>query len=245
MTFDMNKLISLLAVWVLSLPVYAQNQGYELFYRELENGIEPYISRFSVTENFLRIDDMSEQQSSGYILFDVKKNTVYSVNHQDESTLVMESFDYESPEISAFLSTSNLPMQDAPPIAGKKVFSYRVVLQTDEIDELCTSVQYVPGLLPQIGQVLHAWQKVVSGNQVRILDRTPEEYRTPCMLSDQVYNQGDYYAKGLVIQEWHSNGKQRVLQHYRQQFFDDAFFSVPEGYQRFTLDETRPLVTGQ
>lgn len=219
----------------------AATDGYELFYREAENGIEPYVSRMSVTSRYLRIDDMSEQPASGFMLFDAMTRTIYSVSHQDQSILVMKHFDYDAPALSNKLVHEDRAMADAPKIAGRQVFNYRVSLQDDAITELCTSVQYVPGLLPQVGEILHAWQQVVSGNQVKILDRTPEEYRTPCMLSDQVYNRGEYYAKGIAIQEWHSNGKQRVLQDFGKKQFDDSLFALPENYERFTLDDTRPL----
>ncbi len=219
----------------------AATEGYELFYREAENGIEPYVSRLSVTNRYLRIDDMSEQPSSGFMLFDAKTGAIYSVSHQDKSILVMKHFDYDAPTLSDKLVKEDHAMKDAPKVAGKQVFSYRVSLQDDAINELCTSVQYVPGLLPEVGKILQAWQQVVSGNQVKILDRTPEEYRTPCMLSDQVYNRGEYYAKGIAIQEWHSNGKQRVLQDFSKKKFDDSLFTLPENYERFTLDDPRPL----
>jgi len=216
-------------------------EGYELFYREVENGIDPYISRLSVTQRYLRIDDLSEQQSSGFMLFDAENNTIYSVSHQDKSILVMKPFAYDTPALSDKLVHQDSVLPDAPTIAGKQVHHYRVALEDETISELCTSVQYVPGLLPAVGKILHAWQQVISGNQVKILDRTPEEYRTPCMLSDQVYNRGDYYAKGIVIQEWHSNGKQRVLQDYRKKQFDQSLFELPKDYMHFSLDDTRPL----
>ena len=219
----------------------ASVDGYELYYSEREPGVEGYITRMSITGRYLRIDDMSEQESSGFMLFDLQSRQIFSVSHLDKSILVMQDFDYVIPKISDKLVHSDAPLGDAPLVAGRQVHSYRVELKSENIEELCTSVQYVPGLLPEVGKVLHAWQQVVSGNQVKILDRTPQEYRTPCMLSDQVYNRGDYYSKGLVIQEWHSNGRQRLLQDYKKRTFDETLFHLPESYERFTLDDTRSL----
>jgi hypothetical protein len=110
-----------------------------------------------------------------------------------------------------------------------------VVKQHDgELVEQCTSVQYVPGLLPLVGKTMQAWQQLISDNQVRTLARMPAEFQTPCMLNDQVYNRGDYYAKGLVIQEWHSNGKQRQLSDYSKKTFGDDLFVLPDGYRQFS-----------
>lgn len=235
------RMTTALIILLFAQLAHSASEGVELYYREMETGIEPYLTRMSISDDFLRIDDVSEPQSSGYMLFDVRQKRIYSVSHADQSILVMDIHEYEQPKLSEHLRVQDVPLKDAPTIDGKTVRSYRVELKTDSISELCTSIQYVPNLLPKIGKVLSAWQQVLSANQVKILHRTPEQYRTPCMLSDQVYNRGEYYTRGLVIQEWHSNGKQRVLQHYQKQVFDDSLFTLPDGYEQFSLDDTKPL----
>lgn len=236
----MNLYQYILIVLVFTIaPLYvsAGNPGYELFFKEEEPGIDPYLTRMSVTDKYLRIDDLSESEQSGYMLFDVDAQIIYSVGHANQSVLVIKPYTFEVPKISDKLIVEDVLLKDAPKISGKAVRSYRVELRDKHMSELCTSVQYVPGLLPEIGKVLQHWQRVVSGNQVKTLDHTPLEFQTPCMLSDQVYNTGDYYAKGLVIQEWHSNNKSRLLQDYSRKTFDERFFTVPEDYRQFSLDD--------
>jgi hypothetical protein len=81
-----------------------------------------------------------------------------------------------------------------------------------------------------------SYQKVLAGQQSRLLNATPEEYRSPCFLYDQIYNEGDYYRKGLPIQEWHSNGKRRLLVSYRKVNIDPEIFQIEQTYQKYSLD---------
>ncbi len=205
-------------------------QGFELIYKEQEEGVDPYLTRMTVSEYHLRIDDLTD--ASGYIVFDAKARKIYSVSHQDRAILVISENSFKRPVISDKLVTQDKTLDDAPEVAGKKVHDYRVELSTNDGKQLCTSIQYVPGLLPEVGNMLHAYQQLVSGNAVKTLSNTPVEMQTPCILSDQVYNQGEYYTRGLPILEWHSNGRQRYLESYKPVQIDARLFELPKHYRQ-------------
>jgi len=116
----MHRLLILL---ISALPMLAQATAYELVYKEEEPGIEAYISRTVVTDRYLRIDDLSDE--SGYILYDDKDKTVYSVSHLNSTILVIKRQAFESPAISTSLVTTDEPLKDAPKIAGKTVNDFR------------------------------------------------------------------------------------------------------------------------
>jgi hypothetical protein len=90
-------------------------------------------------------------------------------------------------------------------------------------------------MLPDVAETLQAFQKIVSGQQVLGLEKTPEEFRTPCYLVDQVHNRGDYYDKGFPIQEWHSNGRQRQLLNFEDVKVDASIFDIPADYRQYSL----------
>ena len=92
------------------------------------------------------------------------------------------------------------------------------------------------GLLKDVTAVFYSYQRTLTGQQSRLLKATPMEYQSSCFLSDQVFNEGDYYQKGLPIQEWHSNGKSRLLVSYRQVKVDPLIFQLESGYQNYSLD---------
>jgi len=226
-----NITISILAAL---LPSLATATGYELIFKEEEPGIEPYISRTMITERYLRIDDLSDD--SGYVLYDDDTSTVYSISHHNESILVIERDGFDRPALSDKLKTSDKALTDAPRIAGKQVNDYRVELEDENLQEMCTHIQYVPGLLTEAGRMLHEYQITMAGNHVNSLENVPPEFRTPCMLSDQVYFDGAVYAKGLPIMEWRSNGRKKLLEDFSEKQHDAAMFELPEGYRRFSLN---------
>ena len=156
----------------------------KLSYQEFEQGVEPYRVSYTVSGDFVRIDEESDR--SGYIVYDAGSNRIYSVSHYDESILVIPEY-----QIGEFKPAFNVDIEyrvldGAPEIAGKKVYNYRVRAITTVTSETCMDIQLVPGMLPDVAETLQAFQKIVSGQQVLGLEKTPEEFRTPCYLVDQV-----------------------------------------------------------
>jgi hypothetical protein len=209
----------------------------KLSYKEVEQGVDPYNVIYTVSDRFLRIDD--ESDSSGYIVYDNRISKVYSVSHQDRSILVIPK--YETRELKADFDINIdyevLPM--APKIAGKPVYNYRVSAVTSVTTETCMDIQLVPGLLPEVAGTLRAFQQLIAGQQLMNLEATLEDFRTPCYLVDQVYNEGDYYSKGLPIQEWHSNERMRQLLNFENVKVDPALFDIPEDYRQFSLNKDK------
>jgi hypothetical protein len=126
-------------------------------------------------------------------------------------------------------------LNDAPMISGKKVYNYRVSASTTVTNETCMDIQLVPGLLPEVANMLQDFQSLVAGQHISNLANTPDEFQTPCYLVDQVYNKGDYYNKGLPIQEWHSNGKTRQLINFGDSRVDAEIFNIPPEYRQYSL----------
>ena len=77
---------------ILSIPAGANEaiNAVKLVYQEQEEGVDPYLVTFTVSSDFVRIDD--ESDNSGYIVFDIGKNSIYSVSHFDKSILVIAQY---------------------------------------------------------------------------------------------------------------------------------------------------------
>ena len=204
-----------------------------LVYQEFEQGVEPYAVTYTVSSNHLRIDD--ESDDSGFIVFDIKANRIFSVSHVDKSVLVIAESPTAEFEPDFKVDVEYRPIDDAPKISGKAVYNYRVKAVTSVTSETCMDIQLVPGLLPEVANTMRSFQKVISGQHVSNLSKTPQEFRTPCYLVDLVYNTGDYYSKGLPVMEWHSNGKMRQLMNFEQTEVDASLFTIPVEYRQFSL----------
>jgi len=207
----------------------------KLSYQEFEEGVEPYRVSYTVSGRFVRIDD--ESDSSGYIVYDIGKNTIYSISHYDQSILVIPEYQADDFKPGFEIAVDYQALENAPGIAGKKVYTYEVKAITSLASETCMSIQLVPGLMPDVAETLQKFQKLVSGQQAATLEKTPEEFRTPCYLVDQVYNRGEYYSKGLPIQEWHSNERRRQLLNFEDARVDVSIFDIPAGYRQYSLME--------
>ena len=206
-----------------------------LTYMETEEGIDPYRVTYTVTERFIRIDD--ESDNSGFIIFDIGDNKIYSITHHNRTTLVIPKHTAEESKSDLEINIEYRALDNAPRISGKTVFNYTVKTDAGELDETCMDIQLVPGLLPEVARALQAFQQVVSANQVSKLENTPEEFRKPCFLVGLVYNAGEYYSKGLPIQEWYSNGRRRQLMNFENVRIEESIFDLPEEYRQMTLGD--------
>jgi len=238
--------IYILAGLVFMLPLIvtaSEIPAHEIVYEEKEEGTDVYTVKYTVSDKLIRIDDSeeSDEDQNGFIIFDLKKETIYSISHFDKTILIIPKYSYtkkektEEAKIKPIITYKKL--DDAPTITGKVVFNYKSMVATDAGMEVCMDIQLAENLLPSVIAKLKQYQTVVSSQQVKTINMTPEEYRTPCYLLDQVYNRGDYYDKGLPLHEWHSNNRVRILKSFDGVSVNKDIFLLPMHYKRFTLDE--------
>lgn len=209
----------------------------QLSYVEWEPSIDSYGVTMLVSDRYIRIDEDGEE--SGYIIYDDKDKTIYSVSHSDKSVLVINehAFSSEASPVKSF--TEYLPLADAPQIAGKNIFNYHVFVKQGDSDtgkNSCMKIQLAENFLPEVSKMLQNYQKVISGQQVKMVDNKVTEMQSPCFYVDQVYNEGSYYEKGLPIQEWHSNDRFKILTSYKSIEIESSKFSISENYKQFSMD---------
>jgi hypothetical protein len=206
--------------------------AYQLSYEEQEAGTEAFKTQYIITDRFLRINGLSDDD--GFILYDDKTRTIYSVSHFDGRTLVMKNSDYKKIDINKLVNTTYQSLADAPAISGRPVYRYRVSARGQE-GAVCADIQLAEALLPEVTRVLQHYKEVMAANQVTNLHKTPDEFRTPCYIADQVYDAGEYYSKGLPILEWHSNNSLKTLLNFEKVEVSPKIFVNPEGYKEFNL----------
>lgn len=240
----------------LSAKVKSENEKstqevYQLSYVEREPGTDEYEVIFLVSERYIRIDESGE--SSGFIIYDDKDRVIYSVSHHDESVLVIEEFPFLEKNSPVKASVEYLQLADAPKVSGQDIYNYRIFIagdkslkndlnndlnnetQNDE-GETCTELQIVENILPEVRMIFQNYQKLVSGQQVKMVDNKITEMQSACFYVDQIYNTGAYYEKGLPVQEWHSNERSRLLTSYKRISVESDKFNVPENYRKFSIN---------
>jgi len=208
---------------------------YKLSYIEREPGVDEYEVTMLVSDRYIRLDETDED--SGYIIFDDKEKNIYSLSHHDHSVLVIKEHAFTEKDSPAKAEVEYLQLADAPMVSGKTIYNYRVFIGQGNDEETCAELQIVEGLLPEVGKLLQNYQKVVSGQQVKMTDNKINEMQTACFFVDQIYNTGAYYEKGLPIQEWHSNERSKILTSYKKVTVDVDKFKIPEGYKKFSINK--------
>ena len=207
-------------------------------FTERETGIDAYPVRYVIANDLLRIDDNNDD--GDYVLYDDKKRIIYSVNHDDLTILVIKNSEWTMPEFKFSRNVSYQKIENAPAINGKSVFSYWLSAG----ETVCSEAQVVEGFLKRESALLKRYKQTLSAEQVTSLVATPEDMRTPCMLVDQVYNQGSVYSKGFPIQQWHVNGLQRMMTSYKTGVeVAGKLFELPKDYKRYSIGDN--LTFGQ
>lgn len=218
-------------------PAENKLQVYKLTYIEREPGTDNYEVTMLVSDRYIRIDETDE--NSGFIVYDDKEKTIYSVTHQDKSILVIKNYKFSDETSPVKASVEYMQLADAPPVSGKHIYEYRVFVNTGagvvDKEQTCTEIQLVEGLLPKVRSILKNYQMVISGQQVKMSDNKITEMQGSCFYADQIYNSGAYYDKGLPIQEWHSNEHSKMLTGYKKVFVNPDVFKIPKDYRQFSI----------
>lgn len=204
----------------------AEIQATRLMWEEQESGIAPYPSRMLVTEDFLRSDDGHD--NGDFILFDRQTRHIYSVSHAQRSVLVIESL--QSPDMAQLqppLQESLQPDPDAPKIAGQSASHFKL----SSGEQVCLQATVVPGLMPDVVAALREMQALLAARQFRDLDKTPEDYRTPCFLANYIYAIDRHLQAGFPILELRQDGRQRALLDFsNSESVAAGLFTLPKGY---------------
>lgn len=224
------KRLLLVMLCLAALPLQAAEiKATALYYRMSEPGIDPYLSRWLITDKFLRIDE--GEDADNYVLFDRRKRTVYSVVHNDRTVLDIahRAVDRKPPKA---LNQESRVIRDenAPTIEGRKTLRRELHINGG----LCYSVVSVEQLLPDAVKAIGEYRQVMAGEHAKNIDNTPVELQQPCDLALHIFSPLWVVEKGLPIQEWNPQGKTMGLLDYKAaEPVDGALFSLPQGYRHY------------
>ena len=225
----MHKIVSLFLMGLtFSAPVLAEKQKMlALYYDEVEMGAGSQNMRYLINNQFLRIDNGDDK--ADFVLFDVNKKIIYSVNHNDQTILKIENNKWSQPEFGFKVTTHQSAMNAAPKIQDKTVYSYNV----NAGDKSCTEVFLIKDTFTDEMKIMYEYQQVLSGQQVATLNNTPKDMHTPCFLVDQVYHAGDYFKLGLPVKISYSRDYIKFLSSFKNISADAVLFELPKSYKEY------------
>ena len=217
-----------LCVVPLAFPAVAGEVS-KLVMRVFEPGIEPYYSRYLVDERWLRIDE--GRWSEQFILFDRREGSVYSVDHEAGSVMVV----------------GRRPLAEAPPmkldyraepepllryrLAGVEGEGRRVTVN----GRFCQAVASLPGVLPEASSALAEYRAVLAAEHARSLGAVPPELLEGCDLALNIFHAGRHLEWGLPLEVWEARGYGEVLIDFERAVEPEAGWDwVPDTYHQFS-----------
>ena len=231
----MRRLLFVLLV-MMALPLQAgEIKATVLYYRVSEPGVDPYLSRWLITGDFLRIDEGNADDN--FILVDRKTKTVYSVIHSDRTVLEIPFRPVGRKPPRKLKQETRIAQDDKMPLIGGERPLQRALYVNGT---LCYSVVSVEQLLPDAVKAMADYRQVMAGEHAKNIDNTPPELQQPCELALYVFNPLWSLAKGLPIQEWETHGKAQSLLDYKtDETIESALYVVPEGYRHYQTQTNR------
>jgi hypothetical protein len=229
MQTGMRKRLLMLCCLLQSTTLIAETlQAQRLQFEVTEAGQASYLSRMLVTAEKLRIDE--GRDATDFILFDRAKRIIYSVNHEENTILVInpksdDQADAHRPDIK--LQAKDVG--EAPLVAGRKAQHW--ALQVN--GRPCQQAMVLPEMMSNSVAAQSEYLATLAEQHKLTLSGIPMGYRDVCADAIQVYAPSALLDKGLPLRLWDVNGNQQMLTDYAEsESVSTDLFTLPEGYTK-------------
>lgn len=215
-------------------------EGIALLYEETEAGTHrPFATRIFINRLFMHISD--SRSPADYILFDRKKQVIYSVNTEDETIFEIhkKSIDIDPPIPLNYVEVSQ-PSNAIPKIDGRSAtyFSY-----TANGKKCYNAVVTHETFMPDVRKAMKNYRSILAAEHASTLAGTPLDMLDACDLAVNIFEANRHYAVGLPIREWGNGGYQRFLKDYQFGLrVSQKVLTLPENYRHYSLDQPLSVV---
>ncbi|MET0090309.1 MAG: hypothetical protein ABW068_09880 [Candidatus Thiodiazotropha sp.] len=232
----LKRLVSLWLMVVTGLLSGLANAGNpiqleRLTYEVQEGDRAPLITRIWVSPEMMRKDDGEE--GSGYVLFDRRDKTVYSINLEEHTVLIVPLVRMDD-QVSqpANLNLRQLKGEQAPEVGGRQPEHWQLRLG----EQVCQEGWAVPGLMPESIAAMSEYREALARQHLLTLDQIPEAYRDLCDDVVQVFAPTALLQKGLPLRTWDAKGVVWRLKDYQRVDADPkTLFERPENLEVMTM----------
>lgn len=228
----MQKVITICLGWLALVGMASAQPASLLVYRVAEAGIDPYITRIIVTEDFVRLDEGAD--GDGYALYDRALEVIYNVVNSEQSILVMDPqqpLPDENPGL--ILQEKTKVDHDAPKVVGKAPTEVTLLAN----GEVCAEMVVIDGPMADALEGLGELKLTLARVHASRMAAMPLNLQTACDQATNIYAAARALQFGLPLQE-RSQGRSQSLVDFSENFeVDDSLFELPRDYVR------RPLLT--
>lgn len=205
-----------------------------LVFSESEPGGASYPVRMLVTEKFLRIEDGDGK--SGYILFDRAARTIYSVNNEARSTLVLQARPVTLARPKKFDNRAERSPEKLPDVGGRTVVHYRLSTNGEHCFDVFAAEEFLPGPLA----ALREYHEALAFEQAAMQASMPAGLQSACDLADYVFLPTRHLAHGFPVRQISRGGVTRQLTDFKTGVpVEPKLFELPADYSRIAPAELR------
>jgi hypothetical protein len=225
----MQKIVMFVGLLLIAVNAAAQ-QASLLVYRVSEPGVQPYISRIIVTDDYVRLDEGGS--ADGFTLFDRQQEILYNVAPDDQTIFVMNPDAPPADDNPALILTESVTVDEqAPEVVGKRPRNVRLMAN----GELCGRLVVVEGVMQEALDGLSELKLTLARVQAGMMPSMPLNARTPCDLADTVHAADRTLRFGLPLQEHNDNRSQSLVDFSETFDAPDDLFRLPPGFARRPL----------
>lgn len=219
-----NKFFILFVLGLATGAVRAAGGMTEVTYMDQEADAGGYVTRYLVTDRFLRMDYGRDRED--FVLLDRREKRAYNVNHERREVLIFETgpLAIEKPKT---WDTDDDVLSDRD--AQKRL---NLIVN----GKVCTRILASERFLPEVAQALAEFGEVMAATHATSYLATPPEQREPCDLARLVLEPRRWFKYGLTLDEVHYSGFSRRLLNYQAGVaVRPRAFEVPENYRQINL----------
>lgn len=204
----------------LSGSAFAVGGMTELTYMDQEATGGGYVTRYLVTERYLRLDFGRDRED--YVLFDRKEKRAYNISHEQKEVLMFEPGAIEiKPPKEWKIKDDILENRNSQKLVDLMVN-----------DKVCARITATERFLPDVAKALLEFQEVMAATHAATYLVTPADQRDDCDLARLILAPQRWFQYGMPYDELRSNGFSRRLLNYQA---DTAIrpkaFEIPENYR--------------
>jgi hypothetical protein len=208
--------------------------GTLLIMLERDQGSETFTTRIFVNEGYLHMSD--ERSPADYVLFNRREQTIYNVNQEDKTILVIRNkpVDVKSPLTLDYQEESQ-PSGAIPTINGKSATHYKFMANGKHCYD---SVVMPKDFMPDVLAAMREFRQVLAGEHATTVLHTPKDLLNACDLSLNVFHATKHMDHGLPIREWDRQGYQRFMKDYKTELqATEGTFDLPKDFERYSIGD--------
>lgn len=199
---------------------------------EHEPGNDSSHTRMIVTADFVRMD--SGSNNDGFILFDRKNKTTYSISLVDKQILVIQLLPVTIEAPTKFVHQAVTDKASLPAIGGHAVAHYQLFTNKDR----CYDLYAAAGLLPDVVAALREYYESLAGQHAAATAFMPKELQTACDLANNVFLPARQLVYGFPVRLTDAAGKTTELVNYDTNYsVKPELLQLPADYKRVVLGD--------